>query len=511
MARPGFGIGAVFLVVAAGTSGALAQTPASRPLGPCEQITAACERAGFVLGGAAEGNGLYQDCLNPLMQGRERGAAAKPLPIVDGALKAACLAAQPRFGQPAGEPAAAKASLNYTASAPAVFMTQQEMRGYRFQWGPADGQFGAIPLGQGRYRFLGGAGGGQTCPPAGRKIGVFGFTGTLDRVTGGDGCAVVLGAGEGPRGWLFDANYAGGGQVIRFAANGKSGWLMSFRGEYWWKNRARPDGWCDGGSAAFAGGVPCYYSTLGLAVSTDDGRTFKAAGESLQLTDPLSASKGGQVNRNIGYGSLLVADANGKHLDNPPPDPRSAYIYLMFVSSGADLPGACTKAQCPGIARARYEDVVAAVLSGDPHAVARLFRKYDAALDDPWSQPATGDSPDLTIGGGRFSPLYLGGGPNMVVYDRAFDVYLGAVITYAGRLPGLTIRTSTDLIHWSDPIGPPITDGKRALSYITLLGETGDPTIAGAEPRLYFRSTPEGKPNWQDAVFKVVKLRLSRE
>jgi hypothetical protein len=506
MARAGFGSVCIAVaVLAVGTSGALAQAPAQRPLGPCERITAACESAGFVLGGAGEGKGLWQDCLIPLMQGQARPATARPLPVIDPQVKVGCLAAQPNFGKPT-EP-----SLKLTASAPTIFMTQQQMRGYGFPWGPSDGPFGAIPLGQGQYRFLGAAGGGHQCPAGARRIGVFSFTGTLDRVTGGDSCGIVFGAGDGPKGWLFDANYAGGGQLMRFAAEGKSGWLMTFRGEYWWKNPARSDGWCDGGAPAFAGGVPCYYSTLGLAVSTDGAKTFKVAGESLQLTDAVTAWKGGPVNRNIGYGSLLVADASGKHLDNPPSDPKDAYIYLIFVSSGADLPGVCTKAQCPGIARARYQDVVAAVLSGNPHAVARLFRKYDASLPDPWSEPATGDSPDLSIGGGKFSPLYQGPGFNMVIYDRAFDLYLGAVTTFAGPVPGLAIRTSTDLIHWSDPIGPPITDGKRALSYVTLLGETGDPTIAGEEPRLYFRSTAEGKSNWQDAVFKVVRLKLSRD
>lgn len=286
---------------------------------------------------------------------------------------------------------------------------------------------------------------------------------------------------------------------------------MTFRGEYHWKNPAQPDGLCGaGGGGAFAGGVPCYYSTLGLAVSTDGGWNFKVAGESVQLSDPLSASKGGSINRNIGYGSLVVADEHGKHLDNPPPDPKTAYIYFFFVSSGTDLPGVCAQAQCPGVARARYEDVVSAVLSGDPHAVAKLFHKYDAVSpDDPWSQPATGDSPDLSIGGGTFSPLYLGQGIQMVVYDRAFDVYLGAAMSFAAGRAAIVIRSSTDLIHWSDPIGPPITDGSRSLSYFTLLGETGDPSIAGGEPRLYFRSTAEGKATFRDSDFKVVTLKLA--
>ena len=506
---------AVFATVAmlsVGTSGSLAQTPAPGPLGPCQKIGIACESAGFVLGGAAEGRGLWQDCVTPIMAGQTRPASARPLPIIDPQLKAACLAAQPNIGEPRVEPPAPTTpTLTYTASAPTVFMRQQELWGYGFQWGPSDGPFGAIPLGEDRYRFFGAAGGGRRCPPTAWKEGVFSFTGTLDRVTGGDGCRILIGAGDGPSGWLFNANYSGGGQLIRFAAHGQSGWLMTFRGEYHWKNPASPNGLCEGGGAAFAGGVPCYYSTLGLAVSTDGGKTFKVAGESLQLTDPLSASKGGSVNRNIGYGSLIVADANGKHLDNPPPDPKTAYIYLMFVSSGKDLPGRCTIAQCPGLARAHYEDVVSAVLSGHPHAVARLFRKYDTTSPDPWGQPATGDAPDLSMGGGTFSPLFPANGFHMVIYDRAFDVYLGAVIVYVAPGPGLSLRTSPDLIHWSEPIGPPIRDGQRALSYVTLLGETGDPTVSGGEPRLYFRSTEEGKATFRDSVFKVVRLKLSRK
>jgi len=73
------------------------------------------------------------------------------------------------------------------------------------------------------------------------------------------------------------------------------------------------------------------------------------------------------------------------------------------------------------------------------------------------------------------------------------------------------IRTSTDLIHWSEPIGPPIDDGKRAVSYFTMLGETEEPSIAGSEPRIYFMSTAEGKVGFQNAVFKVVKVKLSRK
>src|ERR1019366_9905732 len=167
---------------------------------------------------------------------------------------------------------------------------------------------------------------------------------------------------------------------------------------------------------AFAGGVPCYYSTLGLAVSTDGGNTFRVAGKRLQATDRQRPSKGTDASRNIVYGSLVVADANGQYMGNPPQDPKKAYVYLFFDSSGKDLPGACTVFQCTGVARARYDDLVSAVLSGNPYAVAKLFRKYDSSSPAPWSQPGTGVSPDLSIGGGTFTPLFQGPGIGIVLY-----------------------------------------------------------------------------------------------
>src|ERR1039458_2616519 len=138
-------------------------------------------------------------------------------------------------------------------------------------------------------------------------------------------------------------------------------------------------------------------------------------------------------------------------MGNPPQDPKKAYVYLFFDSSGKDLPGACTVFQCTGVARAQYDDLVSAVLSGNPYAVAKLFRKYDSSSSDPWSQPGTGVCPNLLLGARTFSLLYQGPGIGIVIYDRAFDVYLGASISFTTGHPAIVIRTSADLIHWSEP------------------------------------------------------------
>ncbi len=46
---------------------------------PCHSLKQACENAGFVKGGYKQGNGLYKDCLKPIMQGQTvKGVTVNP-------------------------------------------------------------------------------------------------------------------------------------------------------------------------------------------------------------------------------------------------------------------------------------------------------------------------------------------------------------------------------------------------------------------------------------------------
>jgi len=68
--------------------------------GPCAEIRAACEQAGFVRGGGKTGVGLAVDCVAPIMQGKpQRPKSAKPLPEVSAQLVESCKARNPNFGQ----------------------------------------------------------------------------------------------------------------------------------------------------------------------------------------------------------------------------------------------------------------------------------------------------------------------------------------------------------------------------------------------------------------------------
>jgi uncharacterized protein (TIGR03437 family) len=389
--------------------------------------------------------------------------------------------------------------LSATFGPPVTFATHAELASYGFQWGPSDGQFGAIPQSNGAYTFYGTAGASSKCAGSPNAHGAFTFTGTLDHVSGSNGCKRLFGPGNGPAGWIFDKDYAGGGQVTKFASGGKSGYLMVFHGEYHWTNPAEADGLCYK--------VPCFYSGLGLAVSTDNGKTFQDVGQIFQPVQPLSAFIGSGANYGAGYGSLVVADANGNHMDNPPPDPTAAYFYLFFHDNAPDLPGMCAYAHCMGVARAKYSDAIAAAFSGDPHQVARLFHKYDGATPDPWTQPATSDTPDLSGTSGKFAPLWSDQfGWDNVIYDSAFNVYL----TVSGiQSEGVWFRASSDLLHWSEPFAF-YSESGRDLWYPNLIGEIGDPTIGGPAPRVYFSSFPTGAfPDWTTAVFESVPVTLA--
>jgi len=84
---------------------AVAGTPGVRPSerGPCGQITAACQAAGFTFGAQGQGTGLQADCIVPIMQGTSQPRRARePLPEVDPKLVAQCKASNPRFGQGIG-------------------------------------------------------------------------------------------------------------------------------------------------------------------------------------------------------------------------------------------------------------------------------------------------------------------------------------------------------------------------------------------------------------------------
>ena len=96
------------LVLVALSAPALADD-AGKPHHACKQVADACRKAGFIKGDWKKGDGLWRDCVDPLMQGVTTvPGGTKPLPTVDAGLIAECKAHHPKFGggKVGSEPAA---------------------------------------------------------------------------------------------------------------------------------------------------------------------------------------------------------------------------------------------------------------------------------------------------------------------------------------------------------------------------------------------------------------------
>jgi hypothetical protein len=66
----------------------------------CAEIRAACKQAGFVRGRAKTGEGMFVDCIAPIMRGSQQPRrASKPLPQISPQLVADCRSQSPNFGQ----------------------------------------------------------------------------------------------------------------------------------------------------------------------------------------------------------------------------------------------------------------------------------------------------------------------------------------------------------------------------------------------------------------------------
>ena len=90
------------LVVASITGGSVHAAP-RQPA--CVEIMASCEQAGFVRGDAKAGDGLFVDCVLPIVRGTpQRRRASKPLPQIDPKLVADCKVQNPNFGQRVARP-----------------------------------------------------------------------------------------------------------------------------------------------------------------------------------------------------------------------------------------------------------------------------------------------------------------------------------------------------------------------------------------------------------------------
>jgi len=251
-----------------------------------------------------------------------------------------------------------------------------------------------------------------------------------------------------PAGTSFDRDYAGGGPV--YADRVSSSLLMVYHGEY---------------HSDYPAGSP-FYTTLGLAISRDGGRSFAKLGPMIRPEIPPAVIR----TMASSSGSLVVV---------------GEFFYLYYSDMSAD--GTCDGVEpgneisgvpCVTVARAKIADVVDAALRGK---VAPWRKYYRGGFDEPGI-------------GGRFSPLFVPTALHswvrwpVVHHDAASNRYVMADVLVGPAASPTTLewRESIDGIHWGGGIGLVIATAPEEINYpgLVLLDEraskSDDEALQGA-------------------------------
>jgi hypothetical protein len=407
------------------------------------------------------------------------------------------------------EPASAATSITVDPGVVVLPLGARTQLGFKF--GPVDGVMGGVKDSPNHYRFFGSGESLKTtaCPGTPGVQGVYAFTADLSTSPPGftSNCTALLQPSDplietGIAG-RYDRNYVGGGPTLRVThPDGRRGVLLVYHSEIQWYN----DGPCASGTTL------CFYGTLGMAISTDDGATFQNLGLIIQshmsrATLHTPPYLGGNVP--IGNGPFVLGDAAGNAVDPRAADPNQTYIYVFYVDDQEDLGAldACAPGKaCLAVARAPLSQVIQAAFAGDGVTLRGLFRKY---YDGGFTEPAAPADPNGTLptnNAGRYTPVLKGAFSPSVVYDAA----TGQVILASVTAEHIQLRVSRNLLDWSQP--PVATLSEAApfaeVRYPSLIGELEDASVAGGEPWLFYsREPPNG--TWPETEFVVARLHVS--
>ena len=148
----------------------------------------------------------------------------------------------------------------------------------------------------------------------------------------------------------------------------------------------------------------------------------------------------------VGGGTLLLADVNGKYVANAgSADPTTIYLYVFYADLDTSVTTSpCDKRPCLAVARAKLSDVITAAFGGNTAAFPTLFKKlYNGAF----TEPATSNEPNAASNSGHYTPVVsdFGSFPS-VIYDTVTQNY---VMAYEQDNDSVVMRHGSSLLSWS--------------------------------------------------------------
>ncbi len=209
-----------------------------------------------------------------------------------------------------------------------------------------------------------------------------------------------------------------------------------------------------------------FYSLLGMAKSTDGGKTWNDLGEI--VTPEVPFGQNSNVVEVMGAPFVVLGD----------------YFYVYF----GDYPKSGGRNNLT-VARARVQDVVKA--ANDSNSVIPWFKFYNGI----WSEPGLG---------GRSSALE-NGNPETRWLDVSFNEYLGKYIMVVSaenpktHKPNLYLAESTNGLVWDSR--KLIADEEGESFYTTIIGSGSEPRVSGQQFYIYYTFSVAGEwDRWNDAI-----------
>jgi hypothetical protein len=223
------------------------------------------------------------------------------------------------------------------------------------------------------------------------------------------------------------------------------------------------------------------YAALGLAPSTDDGRTWTDLGEIIRLNQAYSVGLDGFE---IGDGPLVLS-----------PDHKYFYLYFPdWIANGTlhltDAQGVNTTTNV-SVARAPVSALLAAAFGPKPHHAVAFQKFYQGS----WIlQPAIGGaSTDLNP-----HSNYQG------YLDIHFNSFLQRYVMIISNDTNFGYSESPDGLHWTLPTL--LGNFETIAAYPTSVGLGDDPRILGKSFYVYFTHLPTDGTGWTNGSLRRFTL-----
>ena len=228
------------------------------------------------------------------------------------------------------------------------------------------------------------------------------------------------------------------------------------------------------------GDVKVFYGTIGLALSENDGRTWRFLGEIFRPELPYEQFRGCRDAVNASFGQFVIARTEGR---------RYFYSYSLDHSDSCSTDYA--------VFRAPVGEVVRAARKGRVTTWSKFF-------DGAFAEPALG---------GRFTDILPGAQTRG--FAVTYNTYLGRYLfIYPHRYPGgpywqWRLAESADGVHWSPPapVGP-ATPGERYAPSVISPG--AKPQTSRREFWLYYTaSLSAGWDRWPTSTLTRQRMTLA--